>query len=149
MSGLDETIGNLVTQVAAETAERMAAQVAQQLKEAVAEVAAASAATPADDPWMPTKAAAAYLGLKPNTLEIMRTKGGGPVYSKPTNATVLYRRSALDAWACRNELRSTSEETAKGNESAAPGQTGAARGTAASRQPTRTGGRYDDRQRKS
>lgn len=48
-----------------------------------------------------TRAAAAYLGLSPKTIERFRSEGTGPAYVKAgpgRRAAVRYRRADLDAW---------------------------------------------------
>lgn len=55
-----------------------------------------------------TPQAAVYVGLSPATLETMRTRGGGPPFSK-LGARVVYRRSDLDGWLEERRKRSTSE----------------------------------------
>lgn len=42
--------------------------------------------------------AADYTRLSVSTLESLRTKGGGPAYSKPTPGRVVYLRSDLLDW---------------------------------------------------
>ena len=54
---------------------------------------------------------AAFLGIKPNTLEIWRHKGKGPAFVKmgdTPQAPVRYRRSALADWLARQSFASTS-----------------------------------------
>jgi predicted DNA-binding transcriptional regulator AlpA len=55
------------------------------------------AAPPAADEIMDTKAAAAYLKLSRQRLEIWRSAGGGPQYVK-TGRAVRYRKSDLDGF---------------------------------------------------
>jgi predicted DNA-binding transcriptional regulator AlpA len=47
---------------------------------------------------MTTAQAAAFLGLKQNTLEHWRTYGKGPAIVRLSPRTVRYRRSDLAAW---------------------------------------------------
>lgn len=67
------------------------------------------AAHPPDREWFNTKQAAAYIGLQPNTLEVLRTKGDGPKYTKPSRNIVRYKRTDLDAYLVKNGRRNTSE----------------------------------------
>jgi len=48
-------------------------------------------------PFLDTRQAAVYLGLKPNTLEKMRVYGGGPQYRKH-GRHVRYHIDDLKAW---------------------------------------------------
>ncbi len=67
------------------------------------------AAPASEREWMTTEDAAAYVGLRPITLEIKRCKGGGPKYEKPARNIVRYRRSELDAWLAGKARRNTSQ----------------------------------------
>lgn len=51
--------------------------------------------------YMKTPEAAAFLSLSPTTLEIMRCKGGGPLFSKGegSQGAIRYKKSDLIAWA--------------------------------------------------
>ena len=60
-------------------------------------------------PFLDTRAAAAYLDLKPNTLEKMRVYGGGPEYRKP-GRYVRYHIDDLTAWSDLRKRSSTSDE---------------------------------------
>ncbi len=51
----------------------------------------------ASTPFLNTRKAAAYLDLKPNTLEKMRVYGGGPEYRKH-GRYVRYNIDDLKAW---------------------------------------------------
>ncbi|MEM7664564.1 MAG: helix-turn-helix domain-containing protein [Pseudomonadota bacterium] len=54
---------------------------------------------------------AALLGIKPNTLEIWRTKGRGPAFVKMGRAKqsrIRYQRSAIDKWLREQSFASTS-----------------------------------------
>jgi hypothetical protein len=42
-------------------------------------------------------------------LQKLRNKGGGPVYSKPTDKRVIYRRADIEAWLNASRVSSTSE----------------------------------------
>ena len=55
-----------------------------------------------------TPPAAAYMGLKPSTLEAWRVRGGGPVFLKLGKA-VRYRQSDLDRFLDEQSRRSTSQ----------------------------------------
>jgi len=59
-------------------------------------------------PFLETKEAATYLGLKKSTLEAWRCRGGGPKYSKFGNA-VRYRLTDLEAWIESRTRSNTSE----------------------------------------
>ncbi|REJ79722.1 MAG: helix-turn-helix domain-containing protein [Acidobacteria bacterium] len=56
-----------------------------------------------------TPMAASYLGLSPATLETMRSRGGGPRFSK-LGRRVVYRREELDRWLEERSQRSTSDQ---------------------------------------
>ena len=56
-----------------------------------------------------TPLAATYLGLSPATLETLRSRGGGPRFSK-LGRRVVYQREELDAWMAERSQRSTSDE---------------------------------------
>ena len=60
---------------------------------------AVSAPTPAPAPnrCLSPSDAAAYVSLSPKTLEVYRTRGGGPAYVK-LGRRVAYRLADLDAW---------------------------------------------------
>lgn len=60
---------------------------------------------------MDTVQAAAYLGVSRQLLEIARSKGGGPVFSK-WGRLCKYRKIALDEWLVSHEKRNTSEGAA-------------------------------------
>lgn len=55
--------------------------------------------------------AAAYVGLKPATLEAYRRTGKGPVFIRPGGSTrrVVYDTADLDAWLARGRRRSTAD----------------------------------------
>lgn len=55
-----------------------------------------------------TPLAADYLGLSPATLETLRTRGGGPPFSK-LGRRVVYAREDLDAWLIHRKRSSTSQ----------------------------------------
>ena len=55
-----------------------------------------------------TPEAAAYCGSSASTLEKLRLKGGGPVYSK-LGRRVVYLVDDLDAWLVANRRDSTSD----------------------------------------
>ncbi len=54
------------------------------------------------------RAAAAWLGLSPRTLDGYRVSGGGPAFHRFGNR-VRYRRTDLDAWAARRRATTTAE----------------------------------------
>jgi len=63
------------------------------------------------DDLLTTKEAATVLGVKPNTLEIWRTKGKGPPFLRLGDgpcAAVRYLRSALMEWLASRSFASTS-----------------------------------------
>ena len=60
------------------------------------------------DGALPTPEAAQYVGLRPATLETMRTRGGGPAFVK-LGRRVVYRREDLDAWLRARVRKSTSD----------------------------------------
>ena len=62
-----------------------------------------------DKTFLNTKEAAAFLGLKPNTLEKMRVYGGGPEYRKH-GRYVRYHIDDLNAWSNLRKRSSTSDE---------------------------------------
>ncbi len=55
-----------------------------------------------------TPSAALYLGLSPATLETMRTRGGGPRFSK-LGRRVVYEQEELESWLNSRSKRSTSD----------------------------------------
>ena len=69
----------------------------------------ASAILTADDPALDTRAAAAYLGLAPSTLEIWRSTGRYALPFEKHGRMVRYRRSALDRWRASRTFCSTGE----------------------------------------
>lgn len=58
-----------------------------------------------------TKAVAELLGLKPNTLEIMRVRGDGPRFVK-IGRRVLYRPQDIDTYVESHLRQSTSDKAA-------------------------------------
>ncbi len=63
------------------------------------------------DSLLTTSQAAAYLGYKPNTLEIWRSKGCGPRYYKP-GKEVRYRQEDLEAFVDRYSTDPEAEDDA-------------------------------------
>ena len=60
--------------------------------------------------FLRTPAAASYCGLSPRTLEKLRLKGDGPLFSSPPGCRfVIYDRADLDAWVATGRRRSTSD----------------------------------------
>jgi hypothetical protein len=57
----------------------------------------------------PDQVAVVYPALTVNYLQKLRNKGGGPVYSKPTDKRVIYRRADIEAWLDASRVSSTSE----------------------------------------
>lgn len=58
-------------------------------------------------PYLRSHEAAAYLRLEPRTLDNMRQRGTGPVYSK-NGGRVVYHRDDLASWAAANRRLSSS-----------------------------------------
>ena len=61
-----------------------------------------------EKPFLSTKEAAAWLGLRANTLEKMRVYGNGPIYRKH-GRYVRYHINDLLSWSNANKRRSTSD----------------------------------------
>jgi predicted DNA-binding transcriptional regulator AlpA len=72
-----------------------------------------SVAPASANPLLDTRGAAAYLGLRPATLESWRytggPAGGGPPYIALGRRRIRYRRADLDAWLESRTRRSTSD----------------------------------------
>jgi helix-turn-helix protein len=64
------------------------------------------------DPALDDKAAAAYLGVKPQTLAVWRCTGRYDLPFEKIGARVRYRQSALDAFRARRTYTSTGEAEA-------------------------------------
>lgn len=64
--------------------------------------------TLAEPAVMNTESAAAYLDMRPGTLEIWRSTRRGPPYIK-VGRSVRYRRSDLDAWLEQRTYRSAQD----------------------------------------
>jgi hypothetical protein len=65
-------------------------------------------------PLFHTAKAAAYLGLRPQTMRAWRLKGVGPSYTrlgKALTGRVAYDQADLDAYLSARKFRSTSQET--------------------------------------
>lgn len=63
------------------------------------------------DELLDNEQTAALLGIKPNTLEIWRTKGRGPAFCKLGHAKqspIRYRRSVVTGWLDEQSFASTS-----------------------------------------
>lgn len=60
-------------------------------------------------PFMTLQEAAAFLRLDPRTLDNMRQRGTGPLYSKH-GGRVVYRRDDLIAWSNDSRRRTTTEK---------------------------------------
>ncbi len=60
-------------------------------------------------PFMTLQEAAAFLRLDQRTLDNMRQRGTGPVYSKH-GGRVVYRRNDLIDWSNENRRRTTTEK---------------------------------------
>ncbi len=61
------------------------------------------------DAFLPTPAAAAFLGVHRSFLDRRRTEGGGPPYIRLSARKIVYARSALDAWLADHQRTSTSD----------------------------------------
>lgn len=53
---------------------------------------------------------AVRLRLKKSTLQSMRSKGGGPAYTKIGHRTVVYRLVDVEAWENQRKFNNTAEE---------------------------------------
>ena len=63
---------------------------------------------------MSVEEAADYTGYSVGTLNNLRTKGGGPIYSQPrAGGRVLYDPRDLDAWLDGGRRKSTRDDPAK------------------------------------
>lgn len=62
--------------------------------------------------WLTTPQAAKHLGLSVQRLEIWRSTGGGPKYTKVSRGIVRYQRNQLDAFMEASTRRHTGEDTA-------------------------------------
>ncbi len=60
-------------------------------------------------PFLRLSEAAAFLRLDPRTLDNMRQRGTGPLYSKH-GGRVVYHRDDLVAWSNENRRRTTTEK---------------------------------------
>lgn len=60
--------------------------------------------------YMTTRDVADYTGLSQKFWAELRSKGDGPIYSKPSRKIVLYRRSDIDAWLASSLRRSTFDD---------------------------------------
>ncbi|HEU5117646.1 MAG TPA: helix-turn-helix domain-containing protein [Isosphaeraceae bacterium] len=61
-----------------------------------------------ETPFLNTAEAAQFLGLSKSWLEVLRVKGGGPVFKK-LGRRVIYRRDDLEAWAAAGTRYSTAK----------------------------------------
>lgn len=61
------------------------------------------------DRLLTVEQAAAFLNLRPRTLNKWRVIGGGPAYIAISNRAIRYRRRELVAWANERWRRSTSD----------------------------------------
>ncbi|MGI6417836.1 MAG: helix-turn-helix domain-containing protein [Thermoguttaceae bacterium] len=67
-------------------------------------------ATVSSEDFLPTRDAAPYCGLRPQTLCAWRSAGrGGPAYLK-LGRKVVYRKSDLDAWLASRRRTHTGQE---------------------------------------
>lgn len=60
------------------------------------------------DDFLTTEQVAEILGVRPNTLEIWRSHGGGPPFVK-IGRLVRYRSGDLEAWIARHTRENTSQ----------------------------------------
>ena len=58
---------------------------------------------PSDSPWLSEEKAAAYIGLKPRSMQNHRRQGTGPNFHKP-GGLVKYHRDDLDAYMRSGEI---------------------------------------------
>ena len=59
--------------------------------------------------WMTTRQVAKYLGISEKTVQAMRQRGNGPIYSQPSHTVVRYRQCDVDEFMARSRRRSTSD----------------------------------------
>lgn len=59
--------------------------------------------------YLPTPAAAAFLGVHRSFLDRRRTEGGGPPFVRLSARKIVYARSVLMAWLAARERTSTSD----------------------------------------
>ena len=62
---------------------------------------------------MTTTQAAEFLQCSTQYLELMRVKGGGPVFARISRNIIRYRRASVLAWSAQHAVASTSAEVAK------------------------------------
>jgi hypothetical protein len=61
------------------------------------------------DALTPDQVSVVFPALSVNYLQKLRLKGNGPIYSKPTDKRVIYRRADIEAWLNASRVSSTSE----------------------------------------
>lgn len=64
------------------------------------------------DGRMDTRNAAAYVGISPKSLAILRCNGNGPAFCK-LGKTIFYRRDDLDSWIASRRVTSTAQARIK------------------------------------
>lgn len=64
-----------------------------------------------------TRATATYLGCSTALLELMRSEGGGPKFSKCGKRLIRYRQADVDAWVEANARRKTADDIATNQQS--------------------------------
>ncbi|MFZ2031749.1 MAG: helix-turn-helix domain-containing protein [Vitreimonas sp.] len=67
-----------------------------------------------ETPWMTPAEAVAYVRCSVRTLEGYRRSGGGPVYHRQNQRTVVYHRADLDEWRGRGRATNTTQERLDG-----------------------------------
>jgi hypothetical protein len=72
----------------------------------LSESSASKSTSPTGGPYFDTPEAAEYLRISDRSLEKLRTKGGGPIYSKPLDR-VIYRQCDLDDWIAQHLRKNT------------------------------------------
>ncbi|MNS00325.1 hypothetical protein D3C72_315740 [compost metagenome] len=61
------------------------------------------------DPFLPTPAAAAFLGVHRSFLDRRRVEGGGPAFIRLSARKIVYAQSVLDAWVAARRRLTTSD----------------------------------------
>lgn len=64
---------------------------------------------PATVPLLDERDAGAALGMKPRTMQLWRSRGGGPPFVRVSSRCVRYRVADLEAWAAARVRTSTSD----------------------------------------
>ena len=104
MESLDQMIARAAQDAVAAAFAKIAPEYAQQTTvEARSAVADAIAEIEQHREWLDTSAAATYLGVSTQWLEIARHKGKGPRFSRITRS-IRYKRSELDTWMAQRRV---------------------------------------------